>query len=66
VYRKQEIVVSKQKTCDCLFLKSHEPWFWEPNSTDPEKAVLLLRHPYDAAFAEYKRCSPLFYLSELL
>ena len=41
----------------CLFYKSHEPW-WKSAKTVCEgtsRGVLLLRHPYDAAFSEYKR-----------
>ena len=41
----------------CLFYKSHEPWWHAVQglSEYSVRGVLLLRHPYDAAFSEYKR-----------
>ncbi|XP_067930466.1 sialate:O-sulfotransferase 1-like isoform X2 [Watersipora subatra] len=49
----------KRETSECVFLKTHEPW--HPQLKNPLafncslKTTLLLRHPYDAAFADYKR-----------
>lgn len=41
---------------DCLFLKSHEPMDYDKSECFiADRVVLLLRHPYDSAFAEYKR-----------
>ncbi|XP_067950990.1 serine/arginine repetitive matrix protein 5-like isoform X2 [Watersipora subatra] len=41
---------------NCLFLKNHEPWglLLNPNEF-AVRSTLLLRHPFDAAFSEYKR-----------
>ena len=43
----------------CLYVKTHEPWFrsnmklsYYKNAT---RAALILRHPFDSAFAEKKR-----------
>lgn len=44
-----------RNTTECLFLKSHEPWFHSLWCDYAARGVLLLRHPYDAVFAEYKR-----------
>ena len=45
-------------TTNFLFFKSHEPW-WNGDgknmSSYAVKAALLLRHPFDAAYSEYKR-----------
>ncbi|XP_067930444.1 WSCD family member CG9164-like [Watersipora subatra] len=47
----------KRETSTCLFLKTHEPWYAKnPLAYNSSvRATLLLRHPYDAAVAEYKR-----------
>lgn len=53
--RKYQMLVDGQKTT-CLFIKTHEPWYWNPkHSLIADKVTLLLRHPYDSAFAEFKR-----------
>ncbi|XP_067930311.1 sialate:O-sulfotransferase 1-like isoform X2 [Watersipora subatra] len=45
-------------TSKFMFFKSHEPW-WHENgkeiSSHAKRAALLLRHPYDACYSEYKR-----------
>ena len=42
---------------NCLFLKTHQPFFGENFTLEENysKATLLLRHPYDAAFTSFKR-----------
>ena len=52
---KYKMLTDRENTT-CLFLKTHEPWYWnEQHSLLADKVVLLLRHPYDSAFAEFKR-----------
>ena len=44
------------KRTRCLFMKSHEPIIGQRNQNEyTVRAVLLLRHPFDASFANYKR-----------
>ena len=44
------------KRSHCLFFKSHEPWYLQKDvNRYSVRGALLLRHPYDAAFSEYKR-----------
>jgi len=42
----------------CPFLKYHEPWFHDtdhPKTRAITKAAILIRHPFDAGLAEFKR-----------